>query len=120
MNIMTILQVSEIVLRKSAEIAQSDPHGIIITVVSVLVVFGVLAILYCAYRLTGLIVNNEYVLRKTGAISDAEEETDEEVEAAITTALHLYLDENSHDNESNIITIKRCLDYARHDNDKRI
>ena len=45
MNIMTILQVSEKVLRKSAEIAENDPHGIIITVVSVLVVFAALAIL---------------------------------------------------------------------------
>jgi hypothetical protein len=29
------------------------------------------------------------------------------VQAAIATALHLYMDENAHDYESNIITIKR-------------
>lgn len=107
MNIMTILQVSEKVLRKSAEIAANDPHGIIITVVSVLVVFAALAILYCAYRLTGLIVNSKYVLKKTGVIPDTPEESDEDVQAAIAAALHLYMDENSHDCESNIITIKR-------------
>ncbi len=107
MNIMTILQVSEKVLRKSAEVAENDPHGIIITVVSVLVVFAALAILYCAYRLTGVIVNSEYVLKKTGVIPEPTEESDEEVQAAIAAALHLYMDENSHDYESNIITIKR-------------
>lgn len=107
MNPMTILQVSENVLRKSAEMAASDPHGIIITVVSVLVVYAALAILYCAYKLTGIIVNSEYVLKKTGVIPDTHEESDEEVQAAIATALHLYLSENCHDNESNIITIKR-------------
>lgn len=107
MNIMTILQGSEKVLRKSAEIAENDPHGIIITVVSVLVVFAALAILYCAYRLTGVIVNNKYVLKKTGVIPDTPEESDEDVQAAIATALHLYMDENAHDYESNIITIKR-------------
>ena len=52
MNSFTVLQVSEKVLRKSAEMAENDPHGIIITVVSVLVVFAALAILDCAYRLT--------------------------------------------------------------------
>lgn len=107
MNSFIILQVSEKVLRKSAEIAENDPHGIIITVVSVLVVFAALAILYCAYRLTGVIVNNKYVLKKTGVIPDTPEESDEDVHAAIATAIHLYLEGNAHDYESNIITIKR-------------
>ena len=107
MNSFTILQVSEKVLRKSAEMAENDPHGIIITMVSVLVVFAALAILYCAYRLTGVIVNSKYVLKKTGVIPDVPEEDDEDVHAAIATALHLYMEENSHDKESNTITIKR-------------
>lgn len=107
MNTMTILLVSESTIRKSAEMAANDPHGIIITIVSVLVVFAALSILYCAYKLTGIIVNSEYVLKKTGVIHDTPEESDEEVHAAIAAALHLYLSENCHDNESNIITIKR-------------
>jgi hypothetical protein len=54
-----------------------------------------------------VIVNNKYVLKKTGVIPDTPEESDEDVQAAIATALHLYMDENAHDYESNIITIKR-------------
>lgn len=46
MNILTIQQ-----------IAESDPHGLIITVVSVSVVFAALILLYFAYTLTGKLVN---------------------------------------------------------------
>jgi hypothetical protein len=54
-----------------------------------------------------VIVNSKYVLKKTGVIPDVPEEDDADVHAAIATALHLYMEENSHDNESNIITIRR-------------
>ena len=57
MNSTTLLQISESVIRKSAEMAQTDPHGIIITVVSVLVVFASLAILHISYYLIGRAVN---------------------------------------------------------------
>ena len=51
MNVFDLMQVSEKVLVKSAEIAESDPHGIIITIVSVSVVFSVFLVLYGAYAL---------------------------------------------------------------------
>ena len=56
MNSIALLQISESVIRKSAEVADTDHHGIIITVVSVLVVFASLAILHISYYLIGRIV----------------------------------------------------------------
>ena len=53
----TLLQASETVMRKSAEMAASDPHGFIITIVSVTVVFVSLTILYFAYNFIGKCVN---------------------------------------------------------------
>ena len=44
-----ILQTSASVLQKSAEMAEKDPHGVIITLVSVSVVFVALIVLYFAY-----------------------------------------------------------------------
>ena len=42
-------------------ILENDPHGIIITVVSVSVVFAALIILYFAYTLTGKLVQDAQV-----------------------------------------------------------
>ena len=57
MNSITLLQISESVVRKSSEMAAADPHGLIITVVSVLVVFASLAILHISYYLIGKAVS---------------------------------------------------------------
>lgn len=59
MNIMTLLQVSPSVIEKSADMAVKDPHGAIITLVSVTVVFIALVILYFAYTLTGKLMSGE-------------------------------------------------------------
>lgn len=101
MNHMIIYQASE-AISKSAAMAEKDPHGFIITLVSVLVVFASLILLYFAYKLIGIIVN------KT-AVSEASVKTDldEETAAAIAMALDEHLAANVHDNESYIITIKR-------------
>lgn len=107
MNLPTILQTSANVIRKSAEMAAEDPHGIIITVISVFVVFASLAILYCAYRLIGRICNSGVVMDMISETPAESVGKQEETEAAIGLALHLYLSENAHDNESYIITIKR-------------
>ena len=48
-----ILQTSSSVLTKSAEMADKDPHGAIITLVSVSVVFIALIVLYFAYTFIG-------------------------------------------------------------------
>ena len=121
-----LLQVSENVVRKSAEMAARDPHGIIITVVSVAVVFTALVVLYFAYTFVGKAVNGKFdwkslacrFKRKSAKGAPSEEEAaaiamalDQELNgetyAAIGLALHQYLNDTVHDNESYIITIKR-------------
>lgn len=59
MDSLMLLQVSESVIRKSAEMAEKDPHGAIITLVSVSVVFVALIVLYYAYTLVGKIANGD-------------------------------------------------------------
>lgn len=121
-----MLQASAQVMHKSAEMAEKDPHGIIITAVSVAVVFSVLIILYFAYSLIGKSFSGQIQWkerkasgRKTSgkgtpgpeeaaAIAMAlDSELNGEVYAAIGTALHHYLNDMVHDNESYIITIRR-------------
>ena len=122
-----LLQVSENVVRKSAEMAARDPHGVIITVVSVAVVFTALVVLYFAYTFVGKAVNGKvdwkslvrrFKRKSKGKGMPSEEEAaaiamalDQELNgetyAAIGLALHQYLNDTVHDNESYIITIKR-------------
>ncbi|MBE6232460.1 MAG: hypothetical protein E7117_08885 [Bacteroidales bacterium] len=125
METLMLLQVSENVIRKSADMAMKDPHGLIITLVSVSVVFVALVILYYAYSFVGKIVNGESNpkknVRKTrtgksgvptaeevAAIALALDQTiNGETYAAVGLALHQYLNDTVHDMESYIITIKR-------------
>jgi Na+-transporting methylmalonyl-CoA/oxaloacetate decarboxylase gamma subunit len=127
MDSMTILQVSENVIRKSAEMADKDPHGLIITLVSVSVVFAALILLYFAYTLIGMSTNGRISLKRREHKNEAEKPTDEvaaaiamaldqelngEVYAAIGLALHQHLNDSVHDEESYIITIRR-QEYER-------
>lgn len=80
----------------------TDPHGIIMTVVSVSVVFAALLCLYLAYALIGRIVNY-----RAGQEEKKEDTPTAEEAAAIGMALHMYFDETVHDQESYRITIKR-------------
>lgn len=64
MNSLILLQVSQSVIEKSADMAVKDPHGIIITLVSVAVVFAALIILYYAYTLVGKVVNGDFSFKK--------------------------------------------------------
>ena len=126
MNSFMLLQVSESVLAKSAAMAERDPHGAIITLVSVSVVFVALIILYFAYTFIGKLSSGEVKLRmpkkkeaskpvkggptpeEAAAIALAlDQEMNGEVYAAIGMALHQYLNDTVHDMESYIITIKR-------------
>lgn len=128
MNGFMLLQASESVLRKSAEMADKDPHGAIITIVSVSVVFCALIILFFAYTLIGKLSSGQVKISlprrkkgpsgpvKSGVPSEEEaaaiamaldQELNGEVYAAIGMALHQYLNDTVHDNESYIITIKR-------------
>ena len=78
----------------------NDPHGLTLTLISLMVVFGCLLILYGAYSLSGAIFSGKFRRRK------AEPAVDGETEAAIAAALHLYMREQVHDKEAGIITIK--------------
>ena len=92
MNSILLLHTAESVLRKSAEMAETDPHGIIITVVSVLVVFVSLAILHISYCLIGKAVNRH---AKCPGNKEERPAADTDREKVI------------HDDESYTITIKR-------------
>lgn len=129
MNTFVLLQVSEQVAIKSADIASKDPHGIIISGVSVLVVFAALVILFFAYTFIGKLSSGQIKTPKLKlpsfrrkAAKPAGEPTSEEAAAiamalekeyggetyaAIGLALHQYLSDMVHDNESYIITIRR-------------
>ena len=120
-----ILQTSSSVLTKSAEMADKDPHGAIITLVSVSVVFIALIVLYFAYTFIGNISSGKVNLPKkrdktknvksegpsaeeAAAIAMAlDQEFNGEAYAAIGMALHQYFNDTVHDNESSIITIRR-------------
>ena len=104
MNHIMLLQASE-VADKSAAMAEKDPHGFIITIVSVLVVFASLIILYFAYKLVGILVNK--TVRPTEEATADKTAVDEETAAAISMALEQHLAANAHDKESYIITIRR-------------
>ena len=120
-----ILQTSASVLQKSAEMADKDPHGAIITLVSVSVVFVALIVLYFAYTFIGSLSSGKITLPKrknstkndktagptpeeAAAIAMAlDQEFNGETYAAIGMAQHQYFNDTVHDNESYIITIKR-------------
>ena len=94
MYIFTLLQ-TETVLAKSAEMAQKDPYGWIITVVSISVVFVSLALLFILYYLIGRIVNRlckEKQPQTTSAVEDS--------------AIAEPEDSELHDKESYMITIR--------------
>ena len=129
MNSLELLQVSDNVLLKSAEMAEKDPHGSIITLVSIGVVFMALIILYIAYSMIGKIISGHInipsIIRKAKtstilakrpkqadevavAIAMAlDKELNGETYAAISLAMHQYLNDTVHDIESYVITIRR-------------
>ena len=102
--------------------AQIDPHGWTLTLVSVSVVFSALIILYFIYNFSGNVFSGKYKRKpkapKTGkGAVDAEvaaaialaldAEAGSETEVAIATALHLYLNSAVHDVEPGFITFRR-------------
>ena len=129
MNTFMLLQFSEHVAAKSADMAAKDPHGAIITLVSVTMVFIALIILFFAYTLIGNLSSGKWSLKKVlpekkqdvparpeegmsdevaAAIAMAlDKEFGSETYAAIGMALHQYFNDTVHDLESYIITIKR-------------
>lgn len=84
------LLISPHILERSAQIAEKDPHGVIITMVSVCVVFVVLMALYLTYTLIGKIVS----LKDTPEVTPPAD-------------ISQQPDESVHDKESYTITIKK-------------
>ena len=124
MNGFMLLQAAQTVAEKSADMLEKDPHGAIISLVSVTVVFTALVILYFAYTFIGKISSGQFRLperkkkpKTAKGCPDAEiaaaiamaldQEMNGEVYAAIGMAMHQYLNDTVHDMESYIITIKR-------------
>ena len=129
MNTFMLLQFSEDVAAKSADMAAKDPHGAIITLVSVSMVFIALIILYFAYTFIGNLSSGKWSLKKilpekkkdvpakqdegmsdevAAAIAMAlDKEFGSATSAAIGMALHQYFKDTVQDLDSYIITIKR-------------
>lgn len=108
---------------KSEMLAQRDPHGFIMTLTAVAVVFSSLFILYIFFGILGDIISGKLKRRispkvKTASkVPDAEtasaialalqEQNAGEIQAAIAVALEEHFGHNVHDQESYIITINR-------------
>ena len=102
--------------------AEIDPHGWTLTLISVCTVFTALIILYFIYSFSGNIFSGKYKRQprpkkaKKGEVDGAvaaaialalEAEAGCETEVAIATALHLFLSDAVHDIEPGIVTIRR-------------
>ena len=104
--------------------AQVDPHGWTLTLISVSTVFAALIVLYFIYNFSGNAFSGKYKIKRKpkapkpvkGTLDDEvaaaialalQAETADGTEAAIATALHLYLSAAVHDFEPGFITIRR-------------
>lgn len=106
----------------SDRMAEVDPHGWTLTIISVSVVFLALIILYFIYTLSGNIFSGKIRFGKSNRAASGADDSDaiaaaiamaleaenggDDTAAAIATALHLYLDDGVHDIEPGIITIR--------------
>jgi len=102
--------------------AQIDPHGWTLTLISVSVVFAALIVLYFVYSFSGSLFSGKFKRapkpkKAAKGTPDAEVaaaialaldmENGGDLYAAIATAVHLYLNDAVHDVEPGIITIVR-------------
>lgn len=91
---LTLIQ-AENVLTKSMELAEKDPHGWIITVVSISVVFVSLALLFVLYFLFGRLINIVCKEKKQEQAEVVKEDNE------------LTVNQEPHDKESYVITIRK-------------
>ena len=111
---------------KAMVLAETDPHGVTLTIVSVSVVFCALIILFIIYNFSGKCFSGQVKFPKlkkkagkkaaregecSGEVAAAiamalQAEQNSDVEAAIALALHMYLGGGVHDSESFVITIR--------------
>lgn len=101
------------------KMAQTDPHGWTLTLISVGVVFCALIILYFVYSFSGAIFSGKFKKEKKAgkgaddataaaialALDDFCGNSDEK--AAIALALHLYFNDSVHDIEPGVVTIRK-------------
>lgn len=97
---------------KSQIMKREDPHGGILTLTAMSVVFIALILLCFIFKFTGHIAVNKLQKKSTAATAGSGKtavnlkETSGETYAAISFALHLFFEENeAHDNESLTITM---------------
>ncbi len=92
-----------------------DPHGWMLSLISVLVLFSALVLLYLIYSLIGKLSTRAMARRAAPPESPVDSSGAEA--AAIAMALNLYLAEYAHDRESGTITIRdeksswSCIDF---------
>lgn len=82
-----------------------DPHGWMLSLISITVVFSALLILYVVYTLIGKL-STRSMANKSLPAEDKDIDSSAAEAAAIAMALNLYLAEYAHDRESGIITIE--------------
>lgn len=98
---------------KSAIMKKTDPHGVVITIVAMSVVFCALIILYVLFKFIGNVAirtlqkRSDETTEKTGTTKTDVAEASAETYAAIGVALHLFKEENeAHDEESFLLTLQ--------------
>ena len=91
-------------------VVQTDPHGWILTLISISVVFASLLVLYFIYALSGEIASGHlrerFLERRGRRVERKGISPDEETAAAIALALHLYAEEKIHDTEPGHLSYK--------------
>lgn len=98
---------------KSAIMKKTDPHGVVITIVAMSVVFCALIILYVLFKFIGNVAirtlqkRSDETTEKAGTTKTDVAEASAETYAAIGVALHLFKEENeAHDEESFLLTLQ--------------
>ena len=88
--------------------AQADPHGWTLTLISISVVFASLLVLYCIYAISGGIASGRFkerfLDRRGRRVERKGISPDEETAAAIALALYLQAEKEIHDAEPGHLT----------------
>lgn len=87
----------------NAESVRTTPNAFILTLLSITIVFLALICLSYTYTLISIVVNRQF---RCGRKQKSDKPTKKEA-AAIATAIQMYMNEEMHDVESYVITIKR-------------
>ena len=99
---------SAILATDAGSLARMDPHGWILTLISISIVFLSLLILYFVYAIAGGIASGQFKARieqrRLRRSVRRHPEPDEETAAAIAYALHLHAQEGVAEKESGYLT----------------